>query len=279
MPSSSDFLENYHLAEPTVRGLYDSKLRLAILDALKDGPMRLADLRRAVGANAPNTSTKAKDLEGMGIVERVDGDFQLTPYGRAVLENTQESLDFYATYEKFKDFFEPRDLSGVPDFLLRRLGELKNSQMITEAPKNLKSIDDYYYKLFLDSKKFTYGVAPIWDPEWLRRCIPQFKGSYVFEMVLTKDAIEGIGEGLSRRDKEAVTSYPRCKAYVIEELKLLFGVTAEFLGISFKDKNSKRYFQQESDILSFDPKAIRWGMDLFYYYRKLAKPVKLADYL
>src|SRR5512137_125435 len=114
--ASSLFLQNYTLAEPTLRKLYDSKLRLAILEALGDGPMRLADLRRTVNSNAPNTSTKAKDLEDMGLVERIEGDYALTPYGRAVSAKIHESVEFYATYEKFKEFWWTHVTSGIPDY-------------------------------------------------------------------------------------------------------------------------------------------------------------------
>jgi len=60
MTPPSELLADYDSAKDTIHKLYNSRLRLAILDALKDKPMRLSDLRRAVGANAPNTSPKPR---------------------------------------------------------------------------------------------------------------------------------------------------------------------------------------------------------------------------
>ena len=101
---TSGLLKDYDLAEGTIRGLYDSRLRLAILDALRDKPMRLADLGRAVDAKAPNTSSRAKELEEMGLIERAGGNLRLTGFGRAALDKMVDSIEFYANYEKFKKF-------------------------------------------------------------------------------------------------------------------------------------------------------------------------------
>jgi len=98
--------------------------------------MRLADLRRAVNSNAPNTSSKAKDLTAMGLVEREGGDYRLTPYGRAVRNKSEEFFQFYATYEKFKDFWSTHDTSGIPDFLWARIGELNNSELVRNIETN-----------------------------------------------------------------------------------------------------------------------------------------------
>jgi predicted transcriptional regulator len=133
---ASEFLENYRMVEPTIRKLYDSSLRLAILDALKDGPMRLADLRRAVDANAPNTSSKAKELEGMGLIKRENGEFTLTSWGKAVCERISESSKFYATYEKFKNFWETHHLEGIPPEFMNRVGDLYDSWLVQRTLQN-----------------------------------------------------------------------------------------------------------------------------------------------
>ena len=58
----------------TLRSLTSSRLRQNILNSLNK-PMRLCELKRAVGSNAPNTSSKAKDLQNLGLVKRDRGDY------------------------------------------------------------------------------------------------------------------------------------------------------------------------------------------------------------
>jgi len=102
--------KEYASIEPIVSKLYNSKLRIAILDALTNGPMRLADLKRAVDANAPNTSSKAKDLEEMGMLIRGNEGYRITPYGAMALEKLKGTLDYHTVYEEFKEFWNERGL-------------------------------------------------------------------------------------------------------------------------------------------------------------------------
>jgi predicted transcriptional regulator len=130
-------LDDYQVAGDLARKLLDSKLRLGILAALEKGPMRLADLRREVNANAPNASSKAKDLERLGLVERIDGDFALTAYGRAVKERVEESLRFYATYEKFKEFWSTHHMESLPPEFIDSFDVLNDSVLIKASRENL----------------------------------------------------------------------------------------------------------------------------------------------
>ena len=276
--SSSDFLKNYELAEPTIRKLYDSKLRLAILDALKDGPLRLADLRRVVNANAPNTSSKAKDLESMGIIERMEGDYQLTPYGRSVRNKIEQSLEFYATYEKFKEFWESLDTSGIPEFLFDRISDLNDSMFVKNTETEVVKSYEYFLEFLKTIKSRFYGVTPIFHKEWVTISKLLIEKGVDAQIVATEDVIRQVVKYSTDRFKK-LCDEKNVKVYLAEEgLLAAFTVTESTLSFTLREKHPPVCYMT-MDLYSQSPRAIKWGLDLFDYYKKQAKPVKLSDYL
>ena len=265
--------------EPTIRKLYDSRLRLAILDALKDGPMRLSDLRREVNANAPNTSAKAKELEDMGLVERMGGDYQLTPYGQTARKKIQDSFDFYTTYEKFKEFWETHDTTGIPESLWLRIGALKNAQFVKNTETNIIAVHEAFLKFLESIKEIFYGVTPIFHKQWVEISDHLIKSGVDQKIIATKIVLEKTCRTATKDYIKLVDESQNSEVYLIDyEPKVAFTVSRSGLSLSLTEKNPHITYM-DSDLYSTDPRAIQWGMDLFEYYKKQAKPVKLSDYL
>lgn len=279
MPASSDFLRNYELAESTIRKLYDSRLRLAILDALKDNPMRLADLRRAVNANAPNTSSKAKELEGMGLLERVEGDFQLTKFGKAVRNRTKDTLEFYATYEKFKDVFENYETSGIPEFLYERLDELNNSEGIITSSCDVTGSEKEFKDMVSSAEEFINTITPVWVETYFDAVTEFLKCRIRVKIITTNEITKKIVKRLDPKITKLWLS-ENLQIFEVKDLNFSAAVSERFftLVVKMKEASNLSLFMG-GEIRSHDPRAIKWGLDLFEYYKKQAKPVKLSDYL
>jgi predicted transcriptional regulator len=276
--ASSEFLENYKLVEPTIRKLYDSRLRLAILDALENGPMRLADLRGKVNSNAPNTSSKAKELEEMGLVEKVDGDYKLTAHGSTILEMINNDFDYYVIYEKFKNFWDAHRMDAIPSEFLKRLGELKNSELLACTKTNANAPFEALFKALISLDEFFYGLAPIYHKAWKELPKVLINKDIDTKLILTKSVFNEkvrilSDEGVNDFDKKAIF-------FEIPEDRSLpaFMVCEKFMFMSLESKNSSDVYLN-SMLYSTDKKAIQWALDLFEFYKSKAKPVKLSDYL
>jgi predicted transcriptional regulator len=278
MAANSKFLENYDLVEPTIRKLYDSRFRIAIIDALSKKPMRLADLRRAVNSNAPNTSSKAKELEGMGMVERVDGDYQLTPYGQAVRGRMQDSFEFYTTYEKFKEFWIKHETSGIPNYLWIRLGDLSNSNLVLTTPIDVTGVHDSFVVLLNSIKKRFYGVSPIYQTEYLDATHMMVEKGVDVKLVLTTEVAKICAKALREEGARLFDKSKNCEMCILDNLNVAFTVSEAFLSFALKSKHLEASYM-DMDLQSYDQRVIQWGMDLFEYYRKQAKPIKMCEYL
>ncbi len=277
MSSSSSFLEDYDSAKDTLRRLYDSRLRLAILDALKGGPMRLSDLRRAVGANAPNTSSKAKNLEEIGLVER-SGDYKLTSYGLITRELIHETLAFCSVFENFKEYWDTHAVEAIPEEFLKRLGELKGLKLVKVSRSNANAPFEILFKNIMDAREKFYGLCPIYYKNWTELPIPLSKKRIDTQLILSEPIFK---ESTKILTKDIVEKFDKhSQLYETKEKGSLpaFMSTEKFFVLALESKTAPSIYL-DAMLISTHPSAIKWGLDLFEHYKKRARPVKLADYL
>jgi len=277
--ATSEFLERYKLAGDTMRKLFDSGLRLAILDALGEGPMRLADLRRVVKANAPNTSAKAKELEEMGLVERVDGDFQLTPYGKVVRQKAQESFDFYSSYEKFKDFWETHHVEGIPLEFISRIGELYDSRLLRCTKENPIATHEGFIGYLKSIKKEMYTVSPVFQTEWVKVIANLMDKRVTMGFVFTEQILKLFAKTASSIGRVADFD-KHAEFYKMSETHSLpaFLSSDTFFCISLESLSAPGNYM-DMKIHSYNPRASKWAKDMYFSFKGKLKPVKLSDYV
>ncbi len=275
--ASSEFLENYRLAEPTIRKLYDSGLRLAILDALSKGPMRLADLRRAVDSNAPNTSSKAKELEEMELVERQDGLYTLTPFGRSALKKVTENIDFCCAHEKFRGYWSTHNIEDIPSFLLDRLGDLKNSNLIGPCSSNVVEVHDRFIKALNSAESRIYGAVPIFQEAYFKAGVKWIERGIDVQMLLTDEILSICAKLGGEKVAKLCDGTGKFKAFRIDELPLALMVSESYMTLALKSKQTGSLV--ETNLWSTDPTALQWMIDLFEHFKKQAMLVNLEDYL
>ena len=277
--ASSEFLKNYDLVESTIRKLYDSRLRLAILDALKDGPMRLSDLRREVNANAPNTSAKSKDLEGMGLVERKEGVYSISEWGQLIRDNLSDSIQLIAVHEKFREYWDTHSIAGIPKELRKELDVYLKAELIKPKKENITYAEDHFVELLYTIEKRFWGLTPVFRPEYIGPIMAAVKKGADVILILQSDLIKSVLDLVPPEAKKALLTFKNLKIYSTDEdLKLGLVVSEKFCTIGFESKISESTFM-DMNPESFDPKTIEWETKLFEYYKKQAKLIKLGDYL
>jgi len=121
-----------------LRTITSSRLRLNILRSL-ESPMRLSDLRRAVNSNAPNTSSKAKDLQELSLITRDNGDYQITHMGKLVSQRVSVLLDTLTTLYTHINFWSGI-IDKLPDDLLDSIHEFKGARLVVNNRTNLDRV-------------------------------------------------------------------------------------------------------------------------------------------
>jgi len=268
----------YDLVEPSILAVYGSKLRLAILDALAEKPMSLSDLRRKVNANAPNTSSKAKDLEELGMVERKQGAYELTPWGRAVQRRTIKTASFFSAYEKHKDFWESHITSGIPPELWDDLGDLDDAYIIGTSPTNVVQLHEAFIEALNSAKSHVHGMTPLYQEAYFQAAVSWVQNKIPAKVILTDEILKICADRAGKdivqlcdtADTLRLFAYPKLPvAIMVSEASFTLALESTGKTASFVDMN----------LWSKNQKAMDWGIRLFEYYKASSKPVKLGDYL
>jgi predicted transcriptional regulator len=277
---ASEFLENYRMVEPTIRKLYDSSLRLAILDALKDGPMRLADLRRAVDANAPNTSSKAKELENMGIVERKGSDYKLTDWGTILHLTLKEQLDDLSKISSASKYWEEHDMGILPAELQKGIALLEGLQIRDYGFDVSKSEEDFCKMLRSITGPRFWGGSSIYSPIWVKITTELSKKGVDIQLILTEGVLNSIIESMESKDDVKVwDNTSNIQLYSIDfSPALAFTASSQFFATRNRVKKTGSQDLYKA-IYGTTGEAISLGFDIFDFYKSKAKPVKLSDYL
>ncbi len=116
---------------PTLRAPRESLLfelshpqRRAILEHLESGPLRLTSISHRIHTPPPETHRHLRRLVGQALLERrPDGRFELTPYGRVVMEVTSPA-EFLVAH---REFLRTHDLTVLPLAFLHRLSDLSDT--------------------------------------------------------------------------------------------------------------------------------------------------------
>jgi len=268
-------LEDYDSVEPTIRKLYDSRLRLAILDALKEGPMRLSDLRRKVGANAPNTSSRAKELEDMGFIERNQGEFALTNWGRVIHNNISDSVQLLAAKENLAEYWQTHALGGIPADLIQGLKSYSKTELIKPKKDNIDYPDQHFVQTMKQrSKKRLWGMTPIFRPEYLDLIISAVQNGADVRIILQQDIVPSVLSSIPDELKAQLQNLENLKLYTIDEdLKLGFTIADDVCSCGFESRHGPSTFM-DMNPESFDQETIDFQIKLFEHYLAKSKPIE-----
>jgi predicted transcriptional regulator len=125
----------------------------------------------------------------------------------------------------------------------------------------------------LKNSKEIRGVTSMFIPEFgsLLKELTIDKNVDV-ELVITKEILDGIDKKILKEIFADKSSKP--KLYLMkEELKVAFTVTDSL--ISFGLFNFDGTYDWNKDLIDTTEEGIRWGLDLFEWYRNISKEIHL----
>jgi len=277
--ASSEFLENYKLAGPVLRKLYDSGLRMAILNALKDGPMRLADLKRVVDANAPNTSTKAKDLETIGLVTREGGEFKLADWGLTILGSLEDEIKIFTTYIKFKGYWDSHTIEGIPQQFRKRLGAYSTAELIKPKPDDIDWPDRNFINLVRTVKKRFWGVTSVFREEYLPPVLEIAERGADVRIAIEESIVPAIMKVMPKEAIPHLSQLKNLKFFILHEKPYLgIDVGDDFCTLGLKSKTDSSTYM-DMNIVSRDPDCLAFHEEMIHYFLKKAHHLNFSDYL
>lgn len=245
-----------------IRMIIDSEKRFLILSFLNERPHTLRELREKTNSSSQVLIPQLNKLSEKNLIFRKDREYVITEDGRILISSIVNSVENLQTFDEFYEFWTTHDLSPIPNFLLKRIWELKNSKILGLPPTNFFQPRREFIENVLNTQKF-YGISCVYHPKYSELCIELLNKGREIKLILpegivariSKEYYEVVYEGISSRLLEL---------YARHNLKLSCVLTDRYFSISLFYKNGE--YDHSKALVSIDSTAIFWGENLLSYY-------------
>ncbi|WP_297535531.1 winged helix-turn-helix domain-containing protein [Thermococcus sp.] len=251
-----------------------SNVRYRVLLAISERPKTLGEIHEEVGSTKSTISHALSDLmeEKLITQDPETKKYYLTNLGLLVSGQIRSMIDALEVIKSFEDFWLAHDLSGIPEPLLLRIGDLKGAKIHRVTPESLRPPHQVFMEL-LKTSEWVKGVSPILFTDYPREFMSlALEKGVDIEIITTPKVYEKLIEMSEPEVVGLVKEAPNVRLYIIEENpKVAFTVTNNFLSLGLFFPNGT--YDMTSDIIATTERAKRWGIELFEHYKKNAKRV------
>jgi len=272
--------------------IFLSEKRKNLLLLLKEeGPKSSEEIKNAFDFPWKSMIPQVKKLVDLGLVIQTDGIYSLSEMGVVIATNMQFLLNTLKIYEENRDFWSEHDLSSIPFHLLTRIGELGQCKVLKPDISHIFKVQEDIIKCMLASSRIMVFVSAI-HPAYHLACLEFIEKKIDVTIILTESVFESIqAECFQKSDtvfgdssvlkldlseyKNEVQLFLNCENSDFfvsdgEKKPMMLIVTDKIFALSLLDKHSRvdRYY-----IVSFEPGALKWGEELFAYYKKNSRQI------
>lgn len=249
--------------------IVSSEQRREILFYLEEEPRTITQLRSRFVIDTAHLSAKLRELEEYDLIAVDKKIYRLTTRGRIILNSYRPYADTVEVMGKFSSYWNTHDMSCIPGELLSRIGELHNSGYVEDDIYDMNRTRKLLMDIVGNARRI-WCLSPMFDETIVAGLIQICILGVPVSVVLDRETYSK----LKSEYPEMAARIEICDSFEISvadcEVMTPFILTDAYLYFSMFYKNGK--FDMNSNLVSQDEAAKRWGMDLFNYYK--ARSVK-----
>jgi predicted transcriptional regulator len=244
-----------------------------ILLKLRTTPRDLNDLSGEIKSLKTSILHEIKRLRTERLVEKENRVYRLTSVGRVyavLLHNFFTASNLIRTE---KEFWLQHSLSSIPEQLLLRIGDLKESMIIRNDETHLGRIHESFLEL-LDGSEELNGISPVFHTDFTEAVAKMLMRKCDVRLIVTKDVIREIQRTVSKMGlgTDVLPLMERnLELFVNDNLELAMSATDTFISLGLFD--SWGNYDYSADLVCTHPQGIQWGKDLFEYHLKTSKKI------
>jgi predicted transcriptional regulator len=209
-------------------------------------------------------------MEDANMILKQEGLYQMSSLGRVSALYYKPFLDTIASIEANEAFWRNHDLDTIPETLLIRIQELKDCRVMADAHEHIYDSHKSFIENVMSSTQFM-GLASIFLPNFPKMFLGLARQNIPVSIIVTPKVFLQVKREYIAEIEEFL-KYEHTSFYVLEDVKVSFGVTDCFFSLSLFFKNGT--YDPRNDLVGFDPFSIKWGEDLFNYYKEKSNEIK-----
>jgi predicted transcriptional regulator len=241
-----------------------SVIRRNILLELFQKPMTFNELKETLGMTSPQIIPYIRELQGKNLIQKEQNEYRLTPIGKVVVKKLKPLIESFKSLDSNDRFLSSHDLKLIPEHLVERIDELGECVIIENSLENITAT---YREVLakLSASAWINGISSIFEIEYPKFFLALAQHERPVSLILTKK----IYSKLEKEYASEINQFLSCKEshlYVMDDAPIAFAVTDNFLSLSLCSTNG--YFDALTNLMSFEKPALKWGEELFQYYKE-----------
>jgi predicted transcriptional regulator len=248
-----------------------SKKRTDILLFLKEGPKTIAEINEFLNLSSVAVLPQLKKLRDNSLILKKKNVYSLSPLGIATVGRTQPMVELLNVFGTQYDYWTSHAIECISVPFLKRIGDLSNCTF--SKPPDKTCLFEPHKEFIENLKKSNKigGIASIFNPFFPSFFLGLSKMGIDISIIVTSQVYERIiGEF-----KDIVREFLKFENGILyvcsQKIEFSYVVTDRFLSLSLPFSDGT--YDHQRDVLCFDSTAIRWGEDLFAYYRNISDKI------
>jgi predicted transcriptional regulator len=249
--------------------LFMSEKRKGVLLLLQNGAQGTEHLLRSLGTTRQALLPQMKVLEEHYLIVHYDDTYELTTIGKLVVDKMAPLLDTLEAFDIDIDYWGTHDFDFIPPFLLKRMNDLRECEIITPPLAELYSLHKTYHENKIT--EHVYSVGNLFYPDYQTKFTEMIDNNITINYIVSEDLL----------NKVRTEYYDDFKVFIKSKyFKLyVYNKKMNFLFFTFDDYHIVINSLKKDG--SFDNKyvlcnkedALKWGKDLFDHYLRNSRPV------
>ena len=250
-----------------------SEKRKDFLLLLKEGPRNIEEILEKLQVPRTALLPQIKKLKEEDLVIHEDGVYRLSTIGEIVVEKMQPLLDTLAVFEKNEDFWANRKLAPIPPHLMKRIGDLGDYRLIEPDLSHTFDLNPEFVK-HLSNSSCIHMFFSYFHPQFPALFLSLARKGIEISLILSEAVYLRLEEDFKKEGKEFL-KMENTSLFILDkkriEIPAVIASTDRIMTLGLFNENGR--FDRQY-IISFERGAIKWGEELFKYYRDMSREIK-----
>ena len=250
--------------------VFRSDKRKNLLLLLENGSKNIDEIRNELDVTATSILPQIKKLIDSDLIVQEDKMYSLTLLGEFIVKKVKPLISALDVVEQNNKYWTGHDLNAIPRNLLERISELEDCILIEPDLNHIYEPAQEIIDNMANAKRVA-TFASYFNPAYLPLYVELGRKEAELSLNFTQSVWDHLSNEHSRMIKE-IMEMENVSLYVSKEgtKPTEITVTDRIMLLGLFDKNGK--FDQQF-VMSFKPKALRWGQELFDYFKMLSRQV------
>lgn len=259
-------LKVFEKNKKNVQLIYRSRLLIEILLSLVENNKNLRQLREITGSTSQSVIPKIRKLESMHFLEEKDHEYQLTSLGKVIASKIADFSRTIESIHRHSYFWTNHYMEGIPERMLNEIGDLFNSEIISDNNVNLFNVYTNYLKIVKEARHISC-VTSVMSPGHADAIGERIIEGIPVELVVSRNVALQLKEEPYLSKIKALVECKNFRLMVTDEnIKVGLTVTDGCVSLGLYKKDGVT-FDTTTDLFSSDQRAILWGKRLFEHYK------------